>query len=216
MPKIGVFDSGVGGLRVAQSIAKALPEAEVIYENDREHVPYGTKSSEELLGLVIPILQSLETKGCDVIVIACNTVTTTLIEQLRTEISTPLIGMEPVVRVADEHSKKGKIIVCATPATLGSERYKYLKSQISTNTVVFEPDCSDWAYMIEHNLINREQIQNRITPAIEAGADIIVLGCTHYHWIEDVICEIADDRAVVLQSEDDTIRLLREAIERLS
>lgn len=216
MTKVGVFDSGVGGLRVAQSIARSLPAIEVIYENDKKHVPYGTKTTDEIFGWVVPILRSLESRGCEIIVIACNTVTTTLIERLREEISVPLIGMEPVVREAAERSISNKIVVCATPATLTSERYGYVKSRLSPDIVIFEPNCSDWAHMIEQNEINQEHIRSRLEPALEAGADVIVLGCTHYHWIEDMIGEIANGRAVILQSEADTIRLLQKEIERLS
>ncbi len=91
--KIVVFDSGVGGLSVARAIQRQLPEHEVVYAEDREHVPYGTKTPEELYSLVVPILQRLIDEGCSVIVIACNTVTTTIIERLRAKLVVPLVGL---------------------------------------------------------------------------------------------------------------------------
>ena len=98
--KIGVFDSGVGGLAIARAIEKALPNDEVVYVNDRAHVPYGDKTPEQLLGFVAPILQKLAGDGCKVIVIACNTVTTTIIDSLRERIPVPLVGIEPMVKPA--------------------------------------------------------------------------------------------------------------------
>ncbi len=147
--KIGVFDSGVGGLSVANAIEKALPNVEVLFVNDAEHVPYGTKSPEIVYSYVLPILKKLVKDGCDVIVIACNTVTTTLIKKLRDEIRVPLIGMEPMVKSAALQTHSGIIAVCATPATLASERYEWLKDTFAKDIAVIEPDCSRWSEMIE-------------------------------------------------------------------
>src|SRR6266404_4609651 len=96
--KIGVFDSGVGGLSVVKAIQKALPELEIIYKDDKEHVPYGTRDIEEIYSFTKPIFQELVDEGCQVIVIACNTVTTNLISRLRQDFPVPMVGMEPMVR----------------------------------------------------------------------------------------------------------------------
>jgi glutamate racemase len=213
--KIGVFDSGVGGESVANAIQKALPEHQVIYVNDRENVPYGNKTPGQLLALVTPILNMLS-KECDVIVIACNTVSTTLIEELRKQIATPLIAMEPMVKPAAEQTKSKVIAVCATPTTLASQRYNWLKQQYAAGITVVEPDCSDWSSMIENQQIDRQKISSRIEDAIAKGADVIVLGCTHYHWIEDLIIEIANGRAVVLQPEEPVISQLKRVLAQLA
>lgn len=215
MVKIGVFDSGVGGLRVSRTIARALPNVEVIYKNDEENVPYGTKSTEEIFGLVVPKLRELETTGCQVIVIACNTVTTTLIDRLKLVIDIPLIGIEPMIEESVAQTKNRKIAVCATPVTLASKRYAELKNQFTKNVMVYEPDCSDWAFLIEHNRINMENIHKQIEPVLESGADVIVLGCTHYHWIEETIKDIANSRAIIVQPEEYTIALVKKEIARL-
>lgn len=214
--KIGVFDSGVGGLSVANAIRAALPEHEVIYVEDKEHVPYGTKTPEEIHSFVLPILQQLITDGCQVIVIACNTVTTTLIEQLRKELSVPLIGMEPMVRPAAEQTKTGVIAICATPTTLASKRYAWLKATYAANIKVIEPDCSDWSYMIEHNMVDEQKIRSRIEDVLNQKADIIVLGCTHYHWIEEEIDQIVAGRAQVIQPEQPVIKQLKRVLEQLA
>lgn len=199
--KIGVFDSGAGGLHVAQAIAKNLPDHEVVYKEDRQHVPYGTRSIEEIHGFVKPIFQEFINEGCQIIVVACNTVTTNLISELRQEFSVPLVGMEPMVKPAAEATKTGVICVCATPRTLSSKRYAWLKEEYAPGITVLEPDVSDWALMIESNQLDRQKIAATVENACGAHADQIVLGCTHYHWIEDIIKQMANGRAEVIQPE---------------
>ena len=213
--KIGVFDSGIGGLSVANAIEKALPEHEIIFVNDVQHLPYGSKPAAEILRYVQPILEQLVQDDCRVIVIACNTVSTTIITELRERISVPLIATEPMVKPAAEHTKTGVIAVCATPTTLASPRYAWLKSTYAYNITVIEPDCSDWSYMIEHHQIDEQQIRKRIEEALRQKADVIVLGCTHYHWIEDLIKSIAAGRAEVIQPEAALIKQLKRVIKQL-
>ncbi len=199
--KIGVFDSGIGGLSVARALEAALPDDEIVFVDDRKHLPYGTKAPEELLGYVVPILEDLVQQGCELIVIACNTVTTTLISELRAKVSVPLVGIEPMVKPAAERTKTGVIAVCATPTTLASQRYAELKETFAKDVEVLEPDCSEWSAMIENNMVNHHKIAETIDTVCEKKADVIVLGCTHYHWIEETIRQIADGRAEVIQPE---------------
>jgi glutamate racemase len=211
--KIGVFDSGVGGVSVATAIRIALPEHEVLYRDDHEHVPYGTRSPDEVYGFVVPILTGMIKEGCEVIVIACNTVSTTLIDRLRKHFDRfPLVAMEPMVKSAAEMTKSGTIAVCATPATLASERYAWLKREYAPDVKVLEPNCGDWAEMIERGQVNQQKIDRRITEVLDSGADVIVLGCTHYHWIEDEIKALAAGRAEVIQPEPAVIERLKTVI----
>ncbi|HUC89547.1 MAG TPA: glutamate racemase [Patescibacteria group bacterium] len=214
MTKIGVFDSGIGGLSVARAIEKALPNDTVIFACDKQHMPYGDKSPQEVLGFVVPILEHLAAEGCQVIVIACNTVTTTLIEELRHRISVPLVGIEPMVKTAAEQTKSGIIAVCATPATLKSSRYAWLKETYAPGLRVLEPDCSTWAYMVEHDQIKEQQLRQQIDEVCSQGADVIVLGCTHYHWIRGVIQEMAGQKVAVIQPEQAVIKRLKQVLGR--
>ena len=214
--KIGVFDSGVGGLSVANAIQKAFPAETILLREDKENLPYGTKPPEQLLTLVEPILQEMVNEGCKVIVVACNTVTTTIIEELRGRISVPLIGMEPMIKPAAEMTKNGTIAVFATPTTLKSKRYAWLKSKYAEDTKVVEPDCSKWSSMIEHNEVDQNAIKQNVDIALQARADVIVLGCTHYHWIEGLIRKLADGKAEVLQPEQPVIEQLKRVLEPLS
>lgn len=212
MIKIGVFDSGVGGESVAEAIRHALPDAKILTKSDREHLPYGDKTPDQLLGFVTPILNDLAAQGCDIIVIACNTVTVTIINQLRERLSIPLIGIEPMVKPAAESTKTGVIAVCATPVTLASKRYAELKKQYASSVLVLEPDCSKWARMIENNELNQQLVEHQVDAMCEAGADVIVLGCTHYHWIEGIIKNAAANRALVMQPEAAIIRQLKKVL----
>jgi glutamate racemase len=214
--KVGVFDSGVGGLSMANAIKAALPDVEIVLKQDKEHVPYGLRSPEELLGLVTPIFQELVDAGCQVIVVACNTVTTTLIDTLRERFDVPLIAVEPMVKTAAELTKAKIIAVCATPTTLASARYAELKDQYARGITVLEPDCGDWPAMIEHKRVEEAAIADRINEVLDRGADVIVLACTHYHWIEDEIKELAADRAQVIQPEQAIIEELKRVLARLS
>lgn len=214
--KIGVFDSGLGGLSVANAIEMAMPEKNIIFLEDRKHVPYGNREPSELLGLVMPFMEAFIRGGCQVIVIACNTVTTTIIDELRARIKIPIVAVEPMVKPAGELTKSGIIAVCATPATLKSKRYAWLKDTYAKNIKVLEPDCSDWAFMIEHNQVQKQKIDSRIQEVLEAKADVIVLACTHFHWIESEIAKLSAGRAQVIQPEEALIKELRKVLGQTS
>ena len=212
--KIGVFDSGVGGQSVINAIQKELPALEIIYKDDKKHLPYGNKTVKEIYSYVRPIFQEFIDDGCKVIVIACNTVTTNLAPKLREEFHVPIVGMEPAIKPAAKASKSKIIAVCATPRTLASERYRWLKKRFAQGVKVLEPDCSDWALMIENNEVDRDKIAKTVDSVVAQGADYIVLGCTHYHWIEDLIKQIAGAKAEVTQPVKPVIAELKRALEQ--
>lgn len=209
---IGVFDSGIGGLSVANAITSAMPEHDVIFKNDQAHMPYGDKPTDIVYEFLKPVIQNLLNEGAQVIVVACNTVTTTLITQLRADFDVPFVAVEPMVRPAAQATASGVIAVCATTSTLRSRRYAQLKQRFCEHITVLEPDCSRWAYMIEHQQLDETAVRSQINDVLEQGADQIVLGCTHYHWIEDQIKAIATGRAAVLQPEQALIRQLRRVL----
>lgn len=196
--KLGVFDSGIGGEAIASSLQLAFPSADIICLNDRSNLPYGDKSAEEIRQLTNNAIQPLI--GSDVIVIACNSATTAALNWLRQLYpEQKFIGIEPMVKPAAAITKTGIIAVCATPATLASERYRALKSTYAPGITVIEPDCRSWAAMVEDNSINEAIIAKQIEPALDAEADVIVLGCTHYHWIKDEVETVCNGKAQVLE-----------------
>ncbi len=211
--RIGVFDSGIGGQAVARDLQKAFPAAEMLIVDDHEHVPYGTRDSEEILELTVAAIQPLLNKKCDVIVIACNTATSVAIETLRkTYPAQKFIGLEPMVKPAPAQSKSGVIAVYATPATLKSERYNHAKQLYAKNVKIVEPDCSDWATLIEDNKIDRSHIAAVAKQCIDASADVVILGCTHYHWIKEEIKQALNGKAIVLEPTDAIVARVRELL----
>lgn len=211
--KIGVFDSGVGGLSVVNAIEKALPKAEVIFVTDKANFPYAMKSPDQIWNGIVPIFQRLIDGKVEAIVIACNTVSTTLSGKLREKFAeVPMIALDPMVKPAAEQTRNGIIAVCATPTTLASERYAKLKKEYAADVRVIEPDCSDWSYLIENNQMNDSILRGEIEPLLDMGADTIVLACTHYHWIEEEIKQLATGRAIILQPEDAIIRQLKRVL----
>lgn len=198
--KLGVFDSGIGGEAVADALQKSFPDATIICINDRKNVPYGDKPADEVMSLTDTAIQPLLTQRCDIIILACNTATAVAIEALRQKYPhQKFIGIEPMVKTAAELTKTNTVAVCATPATLASNRYKQLVQKYGSHLTIIEPDCSKWAYLIENNQLNRDYIEHTIDNACERGADVIVLGCTHYHWIKELVAEVAAGRARVIE-----------------
>lgn len=198
--KLGVFDSGIGGEAVAAALQQTFPAATIITVNDRANVPYGDKTRDEVIRLTDRAIQPLLEAACDVIILACNTATTAAITTLRGHYpGQKFIGIEPMIKPAASLTRTGTIAVCATPATLGSQRYRELVSLYGPTLTIVEPDCHEWAHMIEHNQINHQKITDTIESVIEQGADVIVLGCTHYHWIKDDIIALSRGRATVLE-----------------
>ena len=198
MISIGVFDSGIGGKALANTLEKAFPSAKLTVVDDKKHAPYGTKTPTEIKRLTAQAIQPLLDE--DVVVIACNTATAYAIDELREQHpDVKFVGIEPMLKQAAASSKSLVIAVCATPATLQSPRYRHLKAEYGHGIEIIEPDCSDWASMIEANEVNHEHIQQIVETVCAKGADVIVLGCTHYHWIKEDIERLAANRALVFE-----------------
>ncbi len=212
--RLGVFDSGIGGKSIADLLARDFPNAQVEYVQDAAHVPYGGREKEDIISLTETAIQPLIMGKCDCIILACNTATAAAIEYLRDKYpSQKFIGLEPMVKPAVETSKSNIIAVCATPYTLSSERYAELKQQYGEGVTILEPDCSNWAEMIEHNSLDDQSVKGVIQEVLDKGADVIVLACTHYHWIKDTISKYSEGRAVVLDPSDAISRRVASLLE---
>ena len=213
--KLGVFDSGIGGEAVAAALRATFPDATILTINDHAHVPYGDKTPEEVRQLTDAAIQPFLDGSFDIVILACNTATAQAIEYLRVTYPTQVfIGIEPMVKAAAEATTSKVIAVCATPSTLASERYRALKERYGVDVTILEPDCHEWAYLIENNQLNRSHIEATINDTCERGADVIVLGCTHYHWIKDLIIELAAGRAQVLEPSEAIGRRVQQLLHR--
>lgn len=212
--KLGVFDSGIGGKAVAESLGKTFPYAEILVVNDKAHLPYGSKNLDEVARLTDAAIQPLLEAMCDIIILACNTATAASIEILRQKYPDQLfIGLEPMVKPAAASSLTSVITVCATPTTLSSERYQSLKKRYGQTVTILEPDCSQWAYMIEKNQINEAMVVETIRTVCQKGTDTIVLACTHYHWIKDLIARTSGSSVHVIDPSDAIARRIKQLLE---
>ncbi len=201
--KLGVFDSGRGGEAVAERLGELLPEAVIVTANDAAHVPYGGRSADEIISLTQTALAPLLEADCDAIIIACNTATTVAIRSLReTYPQQTFIGIEPMVKPAARLTQSGVIAVLATPATLASPRYHELKDTWAKSVKVIEPDCSTWAGLIETDMGERVPVEQTIRPLLAKDVDVIVLACTHYHWLKPRIQALAGPDVTILEPSD--------------
>lgn len=201
--KIGVFDSGIGGQAVAQRLAELLSATDILYVNDHAHVPYGSRKSADIIRLTEAAIQPLLVAQCDAIVIACNTATTVAIDYLRnTHPTINFVGIEPMVKSAAAMTRSKVIAVLATPATLASTQYAHLKETWAKGSTVIEPRCDNWATLIETGRSEEVPIEAVIHQVIEQGADVVVLACTHYHWLNDRAETASGTQATILEPSD--------------
>jgi len=190
MSKIGVFDSGIGGLTVLEELKKTLPKEDFIFYADSANNPYGEKSDEELNDIVSNVVDYLIDKECKLIVVACNTATTRCISYLRKKYpDIVFIGTEPAVKVACDDNYHTTLVM-ATPATIRSERLHILINENQKDLDTFYlVSCYGLADAIEQgNVKKQEEIVSDIYNGYkDCGIESIVLGCTHYPHIKDLI-----------------------------
>jgi glutamate racemase len=203
MSKIGVFDSGVGGLSVLRAIRQQLPTAELLYLADQAHVPYGTRPPTEVRQLSQKITQFLLSKGAELIVVACNTATAASLTYLR-EIypAVPFVGMEPAIKPAVQLTQTGIVGVLATANTFQSQRYASLLARFATDVTLLEDPCLGLVEAIERGDINtavtRALLERIITPMLAQNADTLILGCTHYPFVQPVLREMAGPDVMII------------------
>ncbi|NDK31521.1 aspartate/glutamate racemase family protein [Nesterenkonia haasae] len=201
--QIGVFDSGIGGEAVAVRLRELLPQARVLTAHDHHNVPYGSRSEDEVYRLTKRAIQPLLGSSCEAIVLACNTATAAAIDRLRADYPrTPFVGLEPMVKPASTMSESKTIVVCATPATLRSQRYQRLKTDWASALTVLEPDCSEWAATIEARRPDEVNLEPVTRAVQQQAADVIVLACTHYHWIKPQVELAVGAQVRVLEPSD--------------
>ena len=208
---IGVFDSGIGGLSVLAAIARALPQADLVYLADTAHLPYGNKDDAFIRRRVLTIGHHLVEQGCTVVVVACNTATAAAVAAFREAFpALPVVGVEPGVKPAAAASQSGCIAVLATASTARSERLAHLIHQHAGKVQVVVEACPGWATMVESLQLDdpafAEEARRHVAPLLDAGADHIVLGCTHYAFLTPVLKPIVAGRAQLVDVADAVAR----------
>lgn len=186
--RVGVFDSGLGGLSMMDALRQGLPGATFHYVADSGHAPYGERDDAYILARCEAITQSLLDRGADMIVVACNTATAVAIRTLRhTWPRLPFIGVEPGIKPAITVSGSGRIGVLATPMTLASAKFRDLVEAHAAGVALTLQPCPGLAAEIEKGALDspalRELVQRFTAPLLHAEVDTVVLGCTHYPLI---------------------------------
>jgi len=199
---IGVFDSGVGGLSVLRAIRDELPAESLLYVADSGYAPYGDRDADFIADRATKVTELLLEYGVKTVVVACNTATVVAIEKLRSWCPVPVVAMEPAIKPAAQRTRSGVVGVLATSQTLASPSVARLCAAHGKNIEILLQPCPGLVEQVEKAELtsdtSRALLIRYISPLLEAGADTLVLGCTHYPFLNKLIREIAGpDVAIV-------------------
>lgn len=205
---IGIFDSGVGGLSVALEIAKYLPNERFIYFADTAHVPYGPRDDQEIRHLTAQAIEWLYRQGCKVAVVACNTASAFSLDYLREHYGAdfPIVGLVPALKPAVLNTKSKTVAVLATPATFRGKLIKDVMTRFAepAHVSVLPITCLDLVPFVEAGEQMSDACISKLTeilqPAIDQGADYLVLGCTHYPFLKSAIQYIFGQKVTLIDS----------------
>ena len=209
---IGVFDSGVGGISTLREMIRELPDERFIYYGDTANAPYGTKSTEEVIACVRKVVDHLLEQDIKALVIACNTATGAAAATLRKELSIPVVGMEPALKPASQVRKNGSVLVLATPLTLHQEKFENLMKLYGEGAV--RVPCPGLMELVEAD--DREGARNYLKELFRTyppeQVDAVVLGCTHYVFLKEMIRGLLPERIAITDGNAGTARQLRRVL----
>ena len=205
---IGIFDSGIGGLSIAQEIARHLPKERIVYYADTAHVPYGPRKDQEIRELTAHAIEWLYRKGCKVAVVACNTASAFSLDYLRDHYGEnfPIIGLVPALKPAVLQTKSKTVAVLATPATFRGQLIKDViqRFAIPANVKVIPVTCLDLVPFVESGAQMSQAclttLKEILQPVVDQGADYLVLGCTHYPFLKPAIQSIFGQKLTLIDS----------------
>jgi glutamate racemase len=199
---IGVFDSGIGGVSVLIEIQRQLPAEDLIYVADSAYAPYGDKPVEDIQERASRIVEFLLEQPVKAIVVACNTATGVAVEALRARWSLPFVAIEPAVKPAAAATKTGIVGVLATRQTIASPRFARLAETWANGARILAQPCPGLVEQIERGELatakTRELVTSFVRPLVDQGADTLVLGCTHYPFVEPLIASVAGPGVTLL------------------
>jgi glutamate racemase len=214
---IGVFDSGVGGLSILAGIHELLPAENLLYLADSAHAPYGPRGETYIRDRCDRIMQFFLQQQVKAVVVACNTATAAAIAWLRERYSLPIIGVEPAVKPAAELSNRGIVGVLATSGTLASDKYITLHNRFTHEVEIITRACPGLVELIEQPVADTVSLRKLLAeftlPMLEKGADILVLGCTHYSLITDVIQQVVGPEVRIVDSGTAVAKQLQRKLE---
>lgn len=210
--KIGIFDSGMGGLSVLLEAQKQMPDVDFIYFGDSYHAPYGTKTVEAVLERSIEICNILLEQGVAGIVVACNTATSAAVVKLRQLFTIPIIGMEPALKPAVENNKGKAIAVMATPMTLKEKKFMRLMEQVCTSQTVYTIPAPKVVELVEKGITSGSDLLSYLVEIFSdytiLDIESVVLGCTHYVFIKEALKQVLGSQITIVDGNYGTIRQL--------
>lgn len=185
---VGVFDSGVGGLSVLRHFQRLAPHERVIYFADTAYFPYGPRPAAEVRKRSFAIVNRLLASGAKLVIVACNTASAAAIADLRAAFPVPFVGMVPGVKPAASNSRSGRVAILATPGTLDGELYARVVEEFGRDTRIVAVPGHGLAELVEEGQAEtpaaRAALRSALGGEVDAGADTVVLGCTHYHFLD--------------------------------
>ena len=220
--KIGVFDSGVGGLTVLREVLKLVPQADYLYFGDTARLPYGSKSRETVQKYAIQAVHYLEQHGAEMLVIACNTATALALDAIKDATRLPVVGViEPGADAAAKATRKKKVLVIGTEATVASHAYRHALEKRGVK--VGEKACPLFVPLIEEGWAEHD-ITMRVAHVYldeffqdhETSPDLLVLGCTHYPLIKPMLRAVAPWRVDIVDSAESTAAVVAKQVKKAS
>jgi glutamate racemase len=210
---IGILDSGVGGLTVVKEVFRQLPRETVVYFGDTRRCPYGPRSTEEVRQFTLEIVHFLMRFPLKALVIACNTATAAALELIREQVDIPVLGViEPGARAAIKASKNGRIGVIGTQGTIQSAAYEKTLKRIHPDLYVVSHACPALVPLVESGVGPTEQayriVETSLAPMKGQDVDSLILGCTHYPLIADLIGKVMGEQVTLISSAEETAREL--------
>lgn len=214
---IGIFDSGIGGISILHQAMISLPKENYIFYADTDHVPYGTKSKEQIIDYVDHIMQFMIEYNCKAVVIACNTATAAAARIMREKYEFPIIGIEPAVKPAVEQSGGKRVMVIATPLTIKEEKLQNLVHRIDDTHLVDLVPFPKLVQFAENGIFAAKEVEDYIRETL-AGYDMtqygeFVLGCTHFNYFKDSFRSLFPENVRIIDGNEGTINQLKRVME---
>ena len=211
---IGVFDSGVGGISVLQELIKVMPNENFIYLGDSKHAPYGTKPLETVRKLTFDNVKKLLDEGAKGLVVACNTATSAAVRLMRGMYpQLPIVGIEPALKPAALQKEHPRVLVMATPMTVGQEKFRQLMARYEDKAEIYPLPCPGLMEFVEAGDLESEKLQEflrqLLEPYLDKHLDSVVLGCTHYPFARKMIQRIVGDSVTIFDGGEGTAREMK-------
>jgi glutamate racemase len=214
---IGVFDSGLGGLSVAQEIRALLPNESVLYAADHAYCPYGVRPADEIRARTLIIAEELLRRGVKLLVVACNTACAVALEDLRRELPIPVVGVEPAVKPAVQVTRTGRVAVLATARTVSSPRLSGLITRFAHDTVVYTVPAPALVELVEAGETSGVTVDIALWallhPYLDRHVDAVVLGCTHFPFLRAAIERLVGSEIKVIDSGAAVARHTRDVLD---